>query len=183
MPDVPANAPLLSSGSTANIKNLFRLIIISVVLLGMFLQNLSEQNAKTFWKTIERITPSDIEKIEIQNYQSNKEIGNPIVITDRVTITDFVTAVKTIQEFGSNHEHFGSGTIIKIFIIDNEAFDLITNKRTLEFKCYFLPNAGETVFVREMKVKPGIFTSGSGYARFAGSVFYDWLSSAGGVLN
>ncbi len=155
-----------------NPRAIVAIIVVSCVLLGSILLGAVTANARQFWNFLNNVTPSEIEKIEVQRTDNNGiGISDPITVTDQVSIANFVAASKTVQEDSLGYR----------FPTENETKVMVwlKNHHTVEFECYTIKDSGKTVSVGYVWVKPNIYSFGSGNAHFPELEFYNWLLSIG----
>ena len=155
-----------------NPSAIIAIIAIICLLLGFIPFGLVTANTKQFWNFLNNVTPSEIEKIEVQRIDKNSiGISSPITVTDQVSIANFVSAIKTVQE-----DDLGSR-----FPTENETRVTVwlKNHHTVEFECYAIKDYGKSMSVGYIWMKPNIYSFGSGRAHFPESEFYNWLLSVG----
>lgn len=164
------NADLAPNMSRWN--NFIAAIFVIIVLCCFFVfisVNTVQQNTSTFVEFAQNSKPSDIKKIEIQKTDPYGDgIGEIIIITDMNSISEFTSALKTIE---ANPQSYRSGLgnfrRVKIWRTQN---------RTVEFTCYTVESQGKTVFVNSVLIEPSIYSFGNGEVEFMTPDFYDWLS-------
>jgi hypothetical protein len=150
----------------------FLLVIISpCLLLAVVLSALVGVNNTQFWKFLSNVTPSEIEQIEVQRIDINGiGVGDPITLTDEVPITNFVIAIKTVQEYYPGRYTEINRTRVTIWL---------KNNHTVEFRCYTIQGYGKTIYVDNIWLKPNLYSFGNGNVQFPQPAFYNWLLSTG----
>ncbi len=164
--------PFFNLSPMGNFKAVFVMVILGCLLLGAILSGAVEQNTKSFWRFLEKVTPADIEKIEVKRTDpfGNEVIGDPITIKDRVVIENFVASTRTVEEYSPSHPISENNTRVKLWL---------TNGQTIEFECYTLKGEGNTIFVGYLWITPNLYSFGNGHVKFPAQEFYNWLMNVG----
>ncbi len=145
----------------------FVIFAFTCLCFGAILSTMVGENTKLFWRFAENSKVPDIEKIEVQRIDQNSiGIGKIVTIDDEKNISEFVSALKTIENYQPNHPHPENEIRVKIWR---------TKNRTIEFECYTMEGEGNTIFVGYLWAKPGIYSFGNGNAKFSAPDFYEWL--------
>lgn len=170
--------PFFNLSPFNNFRALIGLFVIACLFFGFILASMVEQNTKIFWNFAQTSSPSQIEKIEIQRIDQNSNgIGNIITIDDKEKISEFSSALKTIQEYHANHPSPNYVVRIKIWRVTKLAFGF--QHSTIEIECYTMSDEGNTLFVGAVLVKPGIYSYGNGNAKFLAPDLIHWLQENG----
>lgn len=170
--------PFFNLSPINNARAVLGIFAAIVLCLGSIAIRMVEQNTQIFWGFAKTSTPSQIEKIEIQRIDQNGNgIGSVITIDDKEKISEFVSVLKTIQEYHENHPSPNYEVRIKIFRLKKLAFGV--QHSTFELECYSMSGEGSTLFVGAIWVEPGMYSYGNGNAKFLAPDLIDWLKENG----
>jgi hypothetical protein len=170
--------PFFNLSPINNARAVIVIFAAIILCLGSIVVRMVEQNTKIFWDFAQTSIPSQIEKIEIQRIDQNGNgIGNVITIDDKEKISEFVSILKTIQEYQEYHHSRNYEVRIKIFRIKKLAFGI--RHSTIELECYTISGEGNTLFVSAIWVEPGMYSYGNGNAKFLAPDLIDWLNENG----
>ena len=164
----------LSNLRKENPRIFFLVIISPCILLGLVLGALVGVNQSRFRNFLRSVTPSEIEKIDIQQIDINGiGISDPITVTDEEPIVSFVTTINAAQDYYPSRYTELNRTKVTVWL---------RNQHTIEFWCYTIKDHGKSVFVDNIWLKPNIYSFGNGNVEFPEPEFYNWLLSNGVVL-
>lgn len=167
----PKGKPFFNLSPWGNFRLGLFIVVITFALIGFIFDGLVEQNTKVYWKFVENVTPTDIEKIEVQRIDFNDNgIGELIVVKEIETISSFTSALKTVQPYQPNAPVAENKARVKVWLKDG---------RTIEFVSYTIEGESGTVFVGDVFIKPNLYAFGNGHAQFPGSNLYEWLINIG----
>ncbi len=170
--------PFFNLSPINNARAVLVIFAAIVFCLGSIAIRMENQNTQIFWDFAKSSTPSQIEKIEIQKIDQNGNgNGNIYTIDDKERISDFASAIKTIQDYQPNHPSPNYEVRIKIWRIKKLAFKI--QHSTIELECYTMSDEGNTLFVGAVWVEPGMHSYGNGNAKFLAPGLINWLKENG----
>ena len=163
--------PFFNLSPYNNFRAGLALFCIICLCIGLVMGTMVEQNTKLFLNFARTSQVSDIEKLEIQSIDpTGHGIGKTIAINDEKSVREFVSALKTIEEYRPVRDLPENLFRVKIWR---------TKNRTIEFECYTVKGEGHTIFVRYLWIKPGGYGFGNGNAKFSSPDLYNWWKKNG----
>ena len=147
------------------IGGLIAIVIFICLIFVVILSGLVKENTKEYWKFLEQVTVPDIEKIQVQRIElTGKVIGDSIILSEQDVFAGFISAVKTAQKNDGQRFYSESGAKVTVWL---------KNNRVIEFECIKHKDYGKDILVRNIFIRPNIYSFGSGDAVFPASDFYD----------
>lgn len=133
---------------------------------------MGKQNTKWFLVFAENAQISDIEKIEVQGIDADgNNVGNTITVSDEESIREFVSALKTIEEYNTYHPTQEKRIKVKIWLLEKN--------QMIELEGYTLSGEGRVFYVANLRIEPRMWKFGDGNQKFPAPSFYDWLEKIG----
>ncbi len=171
--DDPKGEPLFNLTPWGNFRVASFLILLVAFLIvslcaGVII-GIGTMSSNAFWKFAKNAAPEDIQKIEIQRVENQgKIVTQSIMIDDKKSIEDFLSAFSTIEEYDPDRlVEYNLRVILHLKSIE-----------TIEMDCYTVEGSND-IIIASVFIKPNFFAASSVTAIFPGPYFHDWVVDAG----